>query len=273
MLKQRLITVAVALPLLLALMFFAPNLLWGAALGIPFGVAAVEWGRLCQLSRTGLAGFALAVAFSCAALLWLHVFRAKWAERAEIAHVLYGAALLFWTVVVPGWLYFGWKVRHKLLLLGAGWLVLVPSWLAVTALQSVPVVLLLTLGVVWISDTAAYFIGGRFGRHKLAPQISPGKTVEGLLGAYAVVVAYAAAVSFLFEGEAAAAERVATMIFALLMTTFSVLGDLFESWIKRMAGAKDSGQLLPGHGGVLDRIDSITAAMPFAALYLYRIAT
>ncbi len=121
--------------------------------------------------------------------------------------------------------------------------------------------------VVWIADTAAYFAGRRFGRRKLAPQISPGKTWEGVAGAFAAVLIYGFAVSFALQPAANAHDRIVMLIFILALTVLSIVGDLFESWIKRGAGAKDSGSLLPGHGGILDRIDSLTAALPFAALY------
>jgi phosphatidate cytidylyltransferase len=132
--------------------------------------------------------------------------------------------------------------------------------------------LLVVLGVVWIGDTAAYFAGHRFGRNKLAPQISPGKTWEGVIGAFIAVLAYALAASLILQPSANGYDRLAVLLFACVLTAFGIVGDLFESWIKRQAGTKDSGQLLPGHGGVLDRIDSLTAALPFAALYFIQAA-
>jgi phosphatidate cytidylyltransferase len=132
--------------------------------------------------------------------------------------------------------------------------------------------LLLAMSAVWLADTAAYFAGRLFGRHKLAPRISPGKTIEGLVGAYVLVLVYVLVMSMILRPQAAGSERIALLVFALVLTTLSVAGDLFESWMKRQVGAKDSGRLLPGHGGVLDRIDSMTAAMPFAALYLVHAA-
>ena len=131
--------------------------------------------------------------------------------------------------------------------------------------------LLLLLGGVWIADTAAYFAGRRFGSHKLAPRVSPGKTVEGLIGAYFAVLIYAVIVLRLFRPEAEFAGYLALLVFGFILTSLSVAGDLFESWFKRQAGAKDSGDLLPGHGGILDRIDSVTATMPFAVLFFARV--
>jgi len=126
---------------------------------------------------------------------------------------------------------------------------------------------LLLLGAVWIADTAAYFAGRRFGSRKLAPRISPGKTIEGLVGAYVAVLVYVVVVLRLFQPDAELAGYLALVVFGFILTSLSVEGDLFESWFKRQAGAKDSGDLLPGHGGLLDRIDSVTATMPFAVLF------
>ena len=127
------------------------------------------------------------------------------------------------------------------------------------------------MATVWIADTAAYFAGRRFGRRKLAPSISPGKTWEGVYGALAAVALYALALVPLartagFAGDPGVPATLAFVAFTMLLAAVSVVGDLYESMLKRQAGAKDSGTLLPGHGGVLDRIDALIAAMPFAAL-------
>ena len=122
-----------------------------------------------------------------------------------------------------------------------------------------PAFLLGVMAVVWIADTAAYFAGRRFGRHKLAPTISPGKTWEGVAGAFCALALYAGALSMLVGMPLLS---LGLMVSGLLY--LSVLGDLFESWIKRVSGMKDSGNILPGHGGVLDRIDALTSTLPIA---------
>jgi phosphatidate cytidylyltransferase len=134
-----------------------------------------------------------------------------------------------------------------------------------------PWVALAAMAVVWIADTAAYFSGRRFGRHKLAPAVSPGKTWEGVAGAMVAVALYAVALASLasdagYVGSRDALALGAWIAFALGLCAISIVGDLFESWLKRSAGVKDSGRLLPGHGGVLDRIDALLAAMPPAAI-------
>jgi phosphatidate cytidylyltransferase len=256
MLKQRLITVAVVLPLLLAMLFFAPGPVWGALIGIVVLLAAVEWARLCGLGRSGQAAFAAAAVASGALVIIADALPQWRGNAALISRLLCAAAVLFWIAAVPCWLYFGWQVRNRLLLIAAGWLVLIPAWLAVHALQKT------------LADTGAYFAGRRFGRHKLAPAISPGKTLEGLAGGYLAVLIYAGCVVAVLLPQASFHEKASVILFAIVAATFSVAGDLYESWIKRQAGAKDSGNLLPGHGGVLDRIDSLTATMPLAALFL-----
>ena len=161
---------------------------------------------------------------------------------------------------MPIWLWRGVRAEHRALLTAVGFVVLVPAALALALLDAQLV--LLVLALVWIADTAAYFVGRAWGRHKLAPSVSPGKTWEGAAGALVGACAYAIIVGLLRGGPS----WVAYMALAVLLTVISILGDLFESAVKRQAGAKDSGTLLPGHGGVLDRIDSATAVLPVAAL-------
>jgi phosphatidate cytidylyltransferase len=142
----------------------------------------------------------------------------------------------------------------------AGFAVLMPAGLAVLALG--PLEVLRVLVLVWIADTAAYFVGRAWGRRKLAPAISPAKTWEGALGGLIGALAYAIIGGFWIQGIA----WVPFLAAAALLAMVSIVGDLFESSAKRQAGVKDSGSLLPGHGGILDRIDSAAATLPLAAL-------
>jgi phosphatidate cytidylyltransferase len=175
----------------------------------------------------------------------------------EAAWFLLGAA--FWLLIVPLWLWRGVTAGHKRLLAFAGVPVLLPAGLAMVTLPAQQV--LAVLALTWIADTAAYFAGTRWGRHKLAPSISPGKTWEGAAGGLAGVLAYAGIMAAMVEGLAWAPFLGA----AALLAALSVVGDLFESAAKRQASVKDSGALLPGHGGILDRIDSATSTLPIAA--------
>ena len=144
----------------------------------------------------------------------------------------------------------------------------VGSWGAVVQLQAAgalglagPYALLFILLWVWAADTGAYFAGRAMGKHKLAPLVSPGKTIEGLIGGVVLALLVVAGV---FAAGLLEANLVPLMAVALMTVLASALGDLFESMVKRQRGFKDSGTILPGHGGMLDRIDSVTAAMPIA---------
>ncbi len=265
MLALRIMTVAVVLPLLLAAMFLLPNAWWNIALVAPLLVAGHEWARLADFGRGAEAAFLASLLAGCV-LLWLLAVPAgarSGHATAASERAVFGVAVAFWCVIAPCWLWLKIIVRQRLALAAVGLVVLLPTWLALARLQHDALLLLLLLAVIWIADSAAYFVGRALGRHKLAPAISPGKTWEGVGGAFAAVIAYAFALHFsLFP----------TRDLSLVMAGFSsmvalgVVGDLLESWLKRCAGVKDSGGLLPGHGGLLDRIDGVTAALPLAAL-------
>lgn len=267
-LKQRVLTIMILVPLLLGGMFLLPNMVWAALMCVPAALAALEWSRLAGYRRSGSVLFIAVVTATCVGFIVLGASSPPLSTGvARAAVLLYLLALLFWAIAAPLWLYRGWRMTQPLLLGVVGWIVLVPAWLAIVSLQKSAGLLLAVLLIVWIADIAAYFVGRRFGRRKLAPQISPGKTWEGAIGAFVAVLIYGVAFSFVLQPSANIYDRLVALIFVLALTVLGIVGDLFESWIKRGAGAKDSGNLLPGHGGVLDRIDSLTAALPFAALY------
>jgi phosphatidate cytidylyltransferase len=145
-----------------------------------------------------------------------------------------------------------------------GLVLLLATWVALTGLQNIsPWLLLGVLATVWLADSAAYFAGKRFGRHKLAPEISPGKTWEGVVGAMLAATIYGLALCHLLH-------YTRWLILGLwLIVVLSIMGDLFESLLKRQAGVKDSSHLLPGHGGVLDRIDGLIPTLPLVLFYIY----
>jgi phosphatidate cytidylyltransferase len=281
MLKTRVLTAVVLIPLVLAALFGLDARGWGAVTLMVVVIAASEWAMLAGyrqqawllfVAGTFLIGFALLVMPASG-------FSAEEGWPEAIVLFVCGAATLFWLLVVPPWLYFRWRVESKLALAVIGWLVLIGTWVALVQVQArSPGLLLALMAIVWVADTAAYFVGRRFGRRKLAPSISPGKTWEGVYGALFAVGAYALAMlPFAASGGYARALTigavVAWVVLIVLLATLSIAGDLFESMLKRQRGVKDSGNVLPGHGGVLDRIDALTAAMPAAALvahYLLR---
>jgi phosphatidate cytidylyltransferase len=251
-LLRRVGTAAVLLAILLAALFWLPRGGVAALMALIIGIAGLEWARLCRLD--GVAG-RLYAAGIVLALLVLFTF--------ELWQPMFLLAAAFWIVAVPAWLWLGVKGQHWAALAVAGFLVLVPAALAMVVLR--PLEAILVLGVVWIADTAAYFAGRRWGRRKLAPSISPGKTWEGAGGGLIGAAAYAMIVSIFLAGVHGT--RMAAFLgAAALLVMVSIAGDLYESAAKRQAGVKDSGAILPGHGGMLDRIDSATAVLPLAAL-------
>jgi phosphatidate cytidylyltransferase len=216
------------------------------------GAAGHEWARLCALANARAWLYAVGVASAFAAL------HAVGEPALGLAFV---AAALFWVLVVPTWLARGVNPEQRRALIVAGFVVLVPAALALAALP--PASVLAVLVLVWVADTAAYFVGRAWGRRKLAPGISPSKTWEGAWGGLVGAVAYAIIGGTFLTGVSAWPVYAGV---AVLLSAISILGDLFESAAKRQAGVKDSGALLPGHGGILDRVDSATAVLPIAAL-------
>jgi phosphatidate cytidylyltransferase len=247
-----------ALPLIagfLAALFLASATLWLGIMGLALFLAGMEWAGLARLGKRAAIMYASCLTLTGVAMA-LFLANPGWA---------YGLSLAFW-VLTPWLLRRGMSFQSMPLMLSLGALVLLPTYLAIIALrEQAPNLLLAAVGLVVIADSAAYFTGRRFGRNKLAPAISPGKTWEGVGGAWLGVSVYALALALIWPELLPVSWYVALAVGWMLLI-LSVLGDLLESWIKRQAGVKDSGNLLPGHGGVLDRIDSLTAVLPTATL-------
>jgi phosphatidate cytidylyltransferase len=269
-LRQRVITAVVLVAALFAAAA-AGRVAVDAILAVLLGAAAFEWLRLAQhpsaLCVVAAAGFA-AAAFAA------QTFPA--ARPSEALPVLFAVASGAWLLIAAAVLrgaHRGARVPHALSTLLA-LLLLTAAWFALMRLMDAGFVYLLSvLVVVWLADIAAYFAGRRWGKRKLAPAISPGKTWAGAGGAVAAVLVAA----LLFARLAPEVPALSTLLQQRLPVTaalgvlaalvaLSIVGDLFESLLKRQAGAKDSGRLLPGHGGVLDRIDALVAVLPAAAL-------
>jgi phosphatidate cytidylyltransferase len=179
---------------------------------------------------------------------------------------VYIVSAAFWIISVPPYLKQLYTIKNPLLLMLTGWMLLLPTCLALYQLRAIsPVLLLGFMATIWISDTAAYFTGRSLGKRKLASQISPNKTWEGVFGALIAVFIYGLAWDFWFIEESLAAKLIPLL---LLMAILGIIGDLYESLMKRQAGVKDSGNILPGHGGILDRIDALASSLPFAILAL-----
>jgi phosphatidate cytidylyltransferase len=266
MLMQRVGTAAVLLAALLAAIFLLSPTAFAIVLLVLVLAGAYEWGRLAGYAPGVAGAYATGVAAIGVALVVVPAVRfdAGWPAARVVA--ICGAATAFWVLVASPWVIARWPVRPRALVAAIGVLVLVATWMALVALRAhSPWTLLAAMGVVFVADTAAYFTGRRFGRRKLAPQVSPGKTWEGVAGAAVAVALYAILCASL-AGLAGAGELALAVAGALVLAALAIVGDLFESWLKRAAGVKDSGRILPGHGGVLDRIDALLAAMPPAAV-------
>ncbi|MEA5444392.1 phosphatidate cytidylyltransferase [Gammaproteobacteria bacterium AB-CW1] len=250
MLRQRIITALVVGPLAIAAIFFLPNLWFGVVLAAVVGLAGEEWAALASPEQRGLAvAYAALVAGLSLLLQWQGL--AQWAVWLVLPVWLLGLAWLCLPTRRP-------PALSKLLF---GLLVLLGAWSALFLLHGEPLGawLLLTLfGLVWGADVGAYFAGKAFGRHKLAPRVSPGKTWEGVAGGLLLAALVAVVAAWWLN-----IERLGPFVFLALLTAgLSVTGDLIESMLKRQAGAKDSGWILPGHGGILDRVDSLLIAAP-----------
>lgn len=265
MLRTRVITALLLVAALGLILFALPPLAAVLSFAAIAALAAWEWGGLMRQDRPARFMYAFVLLLFC----WQLTVAAP-----QVVPLLLGVSALFWILVVPLWFRCKWTLAGNDFfgyLLGA--LVILPTWAAMVTLHAVSVWLLLaTMALVWVADISAYFAGRRFGKHKLAPAISPGKTWEGVAGAVLGVLIYGAIV--LNYSPLAGSLPLAWPwlgLLLILLTAVSVMGDLFESLLKRQAGIKDSSNLLPGHGGVLDRIDALTSTLPLAALILYMV--
>lgn len=270
MLKTRVITAVVLLAVLLPILFLLPAVYIGVFFLVAILAGAWEWSRLL-VPETPRAAWLYAVFCLAIILILLALQNVAWQFSLLLL------AVIFWFFVAPFILAKGMnlslqKLRPLYVVLG---LILLPAtWFAIVFLRELGLVFLLTtMALVWVADIGAYFVGKAFGKRKLAAQISPGKSVEGAVGGLILCYVYALACVFFLPFEStifgAWAIRfgwVPMLLMVTLLTAFSIFGDLFESQLKRLAGVKDSSHLLPGHGGVLDRVDALIPTMPIAAL-------
>jgi phosphatidate cytidylyltransferase len=268
MLKLRVMTAVVLLLLFLLALFALPVSGWIMLVVVVVAQGAAEWSRLSRFTGSRAYVFWALTLVMMLGLVWFDASRP--AEQQVFIHLLvYAVSALLWLIVVPTWLMTGWKVANPYLMALVGWALLVPTGLAMMDLRSFdpsPWVLLFVMGLVAAADISAYFAGRKFGKNKLAPSISPGKTWEGVAGAMLGVSVYVVLV-WSFSPYFTQRELLPVLLLASWWwVVLAVIGDLFESAIKRQAGVKDSGALLPGHGGLLDRIDALTSTLPLAAL-------
>lgn len=276
MLMQRVVTALVLLPLLLAAVWLLPTMWLYGVFSFAGLLIAWEWSALMKLQSVGARyGYVLLTALALAAA-WM--FRTRWINLSI-------ASLLWWSYAAalvrsyPA--SFATRAPGKAAMTLIGLLLVVPTILSlavlhsggdITSVHSGSLRLLYVFFLIFAADTGAYFAGRRFGKRKLAPAVSPGKSVEGAIGGLLLCAVWAltGGVYVFFDGEYAPVGRLAAFAgLSMLVAMISILGDLAESMFKRAAGVKDSGAILPGHGGILDRTDSLLAAAPLMALGLY----
>ncbi len=264
MLKARILTAMVVLPLFLLALLYLQDIFWATLLLVLTVIGSREWCNLAGFSVKNTIMFMILTTLMGGELLFLLSEAAAINAYTSAMIWVYILSALFWTGYVPLQLKHPHKINNTLALMLIGWLVLIPTALALYQLRVMsPVLLLGFMATIWISDTAAYFAGRAYGKHKLAYHISPGKTWEGVAGAMLAVIAYGFVWVYVFVNDAYLIMLIPLLI---ILAIFGIVGDLFESLIKRQAGVKDSGKILPGHGGILDRIDALTAALPIAIL-------
>lgn len=276
MLKTRVITALVLMALLLPSLFYSSQAVWALLVAGFIGIAAWEWGALLGWKAIPRVVLGATTALFCGGLSLLapNAIGAgeEFVPAASWVLLAYGLSAAFWCLALPFWLKNKWSL-HGFGGVVVGAVVLLPTWLAMVQLRGLGAGALLGIfAVVWMADIAAYFSGKAFGKHKLAPSISPGKTREGAIGACVGVVIYGVVIRQIFDLDIM---PWGLWIAALVgVTVISIVGDLYESLLKRKAGIKDSSNILPGHGGVLDRIDSLTSTLPVVALiwlvFVYR---
>ncbi|MDO5654290.1 MAG: phosphatidate cytidylyltransferase [Brachymonas sp.] len=272
MLKQRIITALVLLAVLLAVLFYPSVWAFPLFMVVVVTAAAWEWARLS--GYTGVSAWLPPVLalIGCVVMLVLGWHQAGWAGLRMLA----SAWVLVWTVLAIGLLSQGvpvWQRVPRGLRMAGGLLTLWMAWLGAVQLHGQRGVwyLLSALAMIWVADIGAYFAGRAFGKKKLAPTISPGKSWAGVYGGVlAVLVLVVAGALFLPKGQFFYEDVIshlgwgALLLLAVAITALSVMGDLVESLMKRSMGMKDSSQLLPGHGGLLDRVDSLLPVLPAA---------
>lgn len=260
--KARILTAVLLLPFAIGAVWYLPNTAFALLIAAMFGVGAWEWGRLMQLGAPARTAYLLLVWALCALAWWI-------SADVQVLRLLMGLGALWWlaatvwVLVYPAGLPAG--APRRLLKAGVGLLILVPAFAGIGRLQGLGEMgsarVLVLFSLIWAADTGAYFAGRSFGKTKLAPAVSPGKTWEGVAGGIAaslVVAVLAGGLLFKLQGL----QLGWFLALAVLTVAISIVGDLTESMFKRHVGLKDSGQVFPGHGGMLDRTDSMLAAAP-----------
>jgi phosphatidate cytidylyltransferase len=281
LLKQRIITALILAPAAISAIFYLPVTYFAVLLMAIISIGAWEWAGFIGLTNVVQRILYAAFTSGLVALVWyLLPVDETWFTisglQYEITSLLW-LGVAWWVCAALLMLFYPkssalWA-KNKFIIALFGWLTLVPTWLAFMVLRTNNYIidefngaqlLMYLFMLVWSADIGAYFVGKTVGKHKLMPNVSPGKTIEGFLGGVFCAVILTIIVGFFLQWSVE--KYITALLVTILITTISVLGDLTESMFKRQAGVKDSGTVLPGHGGILDRIDSLTATAPVFAL-------
>jgi len=256
MLISRILSALVMLIVFLSSMFLFSGRYFSFVIYIPSLLALYEWSKLMYFKPHEKKIF---LAISLALIYFID----KYLNYEDSRFILLIASV-FWVCIAPLFLIFKINLKNFFFSSLIGWVLVMPLIISLNYLIELsPWVVLLVLTTIWLADSGAYFFGKQFGKRKLAPSISPGKTWEGFVGALFVVSLFSIVMTYY-----GFVNSYISILFFNLILILSVEGDLFESYIKRMAKVKDSGDLIPGHGGVLDRIDSLCSSLPLATLIL-----
>lgn len=275
MLKQRLLTALFLLPMVIWVVLSLPHTIFTLVLSGILLLGAWEWSRIAGIHHpVWRIGYCLMLALLLALTSWL-----LRVDSQFLLPIVIGSGI--WWLISFAWvMYFNREQIPAIALTGlrraevgtglAGFIILLGTFVGLVGLRDNytqgPILVFMLLMLIWIADSAAYFVGRKFGKHKLAAHVSPGKTWEGVAGAIVAICITVLIVSTMLKFDIH--QQLLLLAICLITVLFSILGDLTESMFKRRAGIKDSGQLLPGHGGIMDRIDSLTSAAPIFLLGL-----
>ncbi|QQS16611.1 MAG: phosphatidate cytidylyltransferase [Neisseriales bacterium] len=254
MFKKRVVTACFLLLITVNAVFYCPPFLWMIITGMVVQGLLWEFAKMTRMTAAQVPYYLLTSAL-LQGLLWLVKDQLGWIASAVI--------LVFWLGIAPLWLVKRWPLLPNWTGWVTGWLIFLPAWMAFQVLRPLPAMgrqLLVLMGIVWVADTVAYITGKLYGKHKLADHISPGKSWEGFIGGLIGTLLYSVLLDQLGYLPISLS-RWAVPALAILLCITSVIGDLLESWFKREAAIKDSSYLLPGHGGLYDRMDGLVAVL------------
>lgn len=260
MLKQRIITAVILIPFVVAAIFLFETKWFAMLFAVFVGIGAWEWAGLCKLNKLYQYSYSL---ISILILAFIY-----WVDNSNVYYSVIFCGVIYWLIAIFLVVMYQTQTivltKSVPLLLTIGLLLLIPMWASLTVLKSYPTngatLLMFLMLLIWGADTAAYFFGKKWGKRRLASRVSPGKTWEG--SSAGIVAGIVITLAYVIVSNQLLSPGLAFIGLSIMTVFISIIGDLMESMVKREVNIKDSGSILPGHGGVMDRIDSLTAAGP-----------